>query len=572
MASHRRQHDLGGFIMTAVLSAQNAQGEGLDAARLLVRLKLTLLKNSMFASKWKRIGSLSFLSASLIGSIFTASRLASSIRTSGIDAGAGRATSSLGNIVVTTTALFAIWVFGPLLVGGVDESLDPTRLALLPLTPREMRRGLVVGSLIGTLPVGTVIALSGAIIGQPASMIAMISALGIATTLLLLCLGASRALAVALAYASRSRRGKDLAMLLASLGAAALFLGTQAVRFFGEGTRNAIIKWLRVLPSGQLAVALTELQAGQTGRALLRTLPWLVVAALLIRLWLRGMDRLLVDGERVVHVRATQDHSALAIVPRVLRRWAKHPSVIMASKDLRYLARSPQRRSSLIVTVVIGTMFALLQSMRFAGGTDLAVLGAPIAVLFGIHATNNLLGTDAPALWIDQTAGIGLRQQLIARGLAATPNLIVPTILAAGVLTILNGGLRAFFVIVALSLTCWGLPLGIGSVVSVIAPFSQPDVGNPHANRRASSGRGGLVSVMAVVGICSLGVSAIPVVLFVGIAWSLPSAPLAMVAAVIASTLWSIFIWRVGLRLALRVVRGRELNLFAELGSRGALT
>jgi ABC-2 type transport system permease protein len=361
-------------------------------------------------------------------------------------------------------------------------------------------------------------------------------------------------------------------MLLASLGAAALFLGTQAVRFFGEQTRNAIIKWLRILPSGQLAVALTELQAGHTAKALLRTLPWLFVAVVLIRLWLRGMDRLLVDGERVVHVRAAQDHSALALVPRALRRWAKHPSVIMASKDLRYLARSPQRRSSLIVTIVIGTMFALLQSMRFAGGTDLAVLGAPIAVLFGIHATNNLLGTDAPALWIDQSAGIGLRQQLVARGLAATPNLIVPTILAAGVLTILNGGLRAFFVIVVLSLTCWGIPLGIGSVVSVIAPFSQPDVGNPHANRRASSGRGGLVSIMAVVGICSLGICTLPVMVAVSVAWVNPGQPLLMIAAVTISTLWSVIVWRVGLRLALRVVRGRELNLFAQLGSRGALT
>jgi ABC-2 type transport system permease protein len=558
--------------MTAVLASRRTSEDGLEAARLLVRLKLTLLKNSMFATKWKRIGSLTFLTASLAGSIFTASRLASSIRSSGLDAGASRSTTSLGNIVVTATALFAIWVFGPLLVGGVDESLDPTRLALLPLTPREMRRGLVVGSLIGTLPIGTVVALSGAIIGQPASPVAMASALGIAITLLLLCLGASRALAVALAYASRSRRGKDLAMLLASLGAAALFLGTQAVRFFGEGTRNAIIKWLRILPSGQLAVALAELQAGQTGKALLRTLPWAVVAGLLIRLWLRGMDRLLVDGERVVHVRATQNHSSLALVPRALRRWAKHPSVIMASKDLRYLARSPQRRSSLIVTVVIGTMFALLQSMRFAGGTDLAVLGAPIAVLFGIHATNNLLGTDAPALWIDQSAGIGLRQQLVARGLAATPNLIVPTILAAGVLTVLNGGLRAFFVIVVLSLTCWGIPLGVGSVVSVIAPFSQPDVGNPHANRRASTGRGGLVSIMAVVGICSLGIAALPVMVAVSIAWVNPELPLLMIASITLSTLWSIVIWRLGLRLALRVVRGRELNLFAELGSRGALT
>ena len=326
-----------------------------------------------------------------------------------------------------------------------------------------------------------------------------------------------------------------------------------------------------MLPSGQLGVALADLERGKPLTALARTLPWLVVSLVLMRLWLRGLDRLLVDGERVVHVRGSRDKSSLSIVPKVLRRWASHPSVVMASKDLRYLGRSPQRRSSLIVTVVIGTVFALLQSMRFAGGTDLAVLGAPIAVLFGIHATNNLLGTDAPSLWIDQSAGISLRQQLVARGLAATPNLIAPTILAAGVLALLNGGTRAFIVIVVLSLLCWGIPLGVGSVISVIAPFSQPDVGNPHANRRASAGRGGLVSIMAVVGICSLGILSLPVVILVGIAWVSPSYPLLMVGAVVGSTVWSWIVWRLGIRLALRVVRGRELDLFAELGGRRAL-
>lgn len=542
----------------------------MSTARLLVSLKLTLLRNAMFTSRWKTAGSVAFLVASLAGSIYTASNIATSIRA--VPTQAIATSASLGNVVLTTTVLFAIWVFGPLLIGGVDESLDPTRLALLPLTPQEMRRGLVAGSLIGTLPVGTVIALSGMIIGQPASPIQLICALIIATTLLLLCLGASRSLAVALAYASRSRRGKDLAMLLASLGAAALFLGTQAVRFFDDSTRNHIIRWLRLLPSGQLGVAVAELQTGRIDMALLRTLPWLAVAIVLIRLWLIGLDRLLVDGERVVHVRVSGNRSPLALVPRALRRWATHPTIVMAAKDLRYLARSPQRRSSLIVTVVIGTVFALLQSMRYAGGTELAVLGAPIAVLFGVHATNNLLGTDAASLWIDQGAGITLRQQLVARGVAATPNLIVPTILAAGVLAVLNGGLRAFFLIVVLSLTCWGLPLGIGSVVSVIAPFSQPDVGNPHANRRASAGRGGLVSVMAVVGICSLGMSALPVMAAVGIAWSTPSMPVLMVVAIIISTLWSLLVWRGGLWLGLRVVRGREFDLLADLGGRRALS
>lgn len=98
----------------------------MSTTRLLVSLKLTLLRNAMFTSRWKTAGSLAFLAASLAGSIYTAVNMAKSIRE--VPSETLATSGALGNIVVTTTVLFAIWVFGPLLIGGVDESLDPTRL------------------------------------------------------------------------------------------------------------------------------------------------------------------------------------------------------------------------------------------------------------------------------------------------------------------------------------------------------------------------------------------------------------------------------------------------------------
>ena len=77
---------------------------------------------------------------------------------------------------------------------------------------------------------------------------------------------------------------------------------------------------------------------------------------------------------------------------------------------------------------------------------------------------------------------------------------------------------------------------------------------------------------MAVVGICSLGVSALPVMAVVGVAWSTPSMPALMVIAVAVSALWSLLVWRAGLWLGLRVVRGREFDLLADLGGRRALS
>jgi hypothetical protein len=208
--------------------------------------------------------------------------------------------------------------------------------------------------------------------------------------------------------------------------------------------------------------------------------------------------------------------------------------------------------------------------MRFSSSNSVSVLGAPIAMLFGVHATNNLLGTDSASLWMEQTAGIKLKDQLIARGIAATPNLFIPSILAAFVLAAMTGGWTEFCIIVAASLLCWGIPLGVGTLISVVAPFNQPDVGNPYSNKRSHSGHGGLVSVLAIAGICTFMIAALPVVGVIAVGYFTRSF-LFLSGGLAVSTIYSLGIWKLGIWAALRVKRGREVDLLAELGGRRAL-
>ena len=243
----------------------------------------------------------------------------------------------------------------------------------------------------------------------------------------------------------------------------------------------------------------------------------------------------------------------------------------MVAKELRYLVRSPQRRSSMIVSIVIGTVFALLQSMRYNSANSLSVFGAPIAMLFGVHATNNLLGTDAASLWMEQTAGTRLREQLIARGVAATPNLFVPTILAAGVLAVMTDGYLEFALVALVALTCMGIPLGVGTVISVVAPFTQPDSSNPHSNRRVGTGQGGLVSILAFVGIALLMGLFGPVALALSFGYEARSFPLLSIGLVVSSA-YSMMVWRIGLAIALRITADREVDLLGAIGGRRAAT
>lgn len=536
--------------------------ETASLASTMLRLKLTLLRNGIVGSRARLIMATLTLSASFFGAIISAFRLAA--RASDPPA------SALESLTLGLAMLFGLWVFGPLLVGGVDDSLDPTRLALLPLTRRELRQGLLIGAFIGPLPLATTITLIGVFLGfaphTPASALTFVAVL----VALFLNIGMSRAMSIVLAFSGRSRRGKDLAVLLASLGAAALFLGTQSLRFLSDADKKQVLHSLRWLPPGQLAVAISEIRAGSFLPAVIRIGAIGALAIGCFRVWLSGIDRILIDPDAIRHERGAASSEVTAIVPRFLRPWGQRPVVVLASKELRYLVRSPQRRSSLIISIVIGTVFALLQSLRYGHANPSAVFGAAVAALFGVHATNNVLGTDGSSLWMEQTAGARLRDQLAARSVAAAPNLVIPTILASGVLAAMSHGWSEFAVMTVCSLTFIGVPMGVGVVVSVVAPFSQPDVGNPYSNKRVTTGQSGLVSIFAVVGIVSLMVLATPPAAVIAIG-RFTHHPSVMVAGVAFSAVYSWFIWKLGLRFAMRIVRGREVDLLAQLGGRRAV-
>src|SRR5207248_2290171 len=83
--------------------------------------------------------------------------------------------------------------FVPLLGMGSDETLDPSRLALLPLEPPALMRGLLSASLVGLGPIATLLALSGVLARtRPGAAGTLLIALLVVVELLL-CVVGSRA-------------------------------------------------------------------------------------------------------------------------------------------------------------------------------------------------------------------------------------------------------------------------------------------------------------------------------------------------------------------------------------------
>ncbi|MFD0885388.1 hypothetical protein ACFQ08_12600, partial [Streptosporangium algeriense] len=112
--------------------------------------------------------------------------------------------------VVLFTVFVVCWAVGPLLVFGLDDTLDPSRLALLPLRTGRLAAGMFAASITGVWPISALIVMSGAIVGIASGIGGVL--LGIVAVLLqfALCIVTSRLVTTSLSGAMRTRRGRDV--------------------------------------------------------------------------------------------------------------------------------------------------------------------------------------------------------------------------------------------------------------------------------------------------------------------------------------------------------------------------
>ena len=175
-------------------------------ARHFLRLKAALLA-SAFKRGWQH--ALGLIAGVLFGlplALGLALGLALAAR---LDAGPA--------LYVLASALLAIgWAVMPVLFFGLDETLDPARLWLLPLSRRQLLGGLTVSASLGIMPVVTLLLLAAGFAHARAPAGVLIVAAAVIVQFLI-CLWAGRALATALSATLRSRKGRDIAAAAAVL-------------------------------------------------------------------------------------------------------------------------------------------------------------------------------------------------------------------------------------------------------------------------------------------------------------------------------------------------------------------
>jgi ABC-2 type transport system permease protein len=482
-------------------------------ARLLVQLKLRLWLNALRASNAAKIAfALSVVCAAVVaGGVFYLLSIL----------GGGIAAADLTTVIF---CVFAVaWLILPLIVFGLDSTLDPATLALYPVRLRPLATGMLAATATGPWPLATLIGLLGVTIGLARGALGVLIALLAVLLQVLFCITLARFVTTGLAGLLRSRRGKDLAVLLI-IPIFAVYEGLiQAVpKLTSEGALTAssfggVDLWLRWLPPGLAVHAIYDASTGHLGTALLRLALLAGIVVVLGVLWIRSLAHSLVTTD-------TSTQSAVRGSALPFRRYGLRGTV--AARFWIYQRREPYALMywgiTVVITLVVGIRAALTTPDFLGGLLASAAFGGAFVGAF--HS--NAIGMSGPGFGLEATALNGRRAlrayfsgQNFALGAIAVPSL---TAISFGLAAVAKHPLDGF-VGMAVDLAGIGAGLGLANLFTVTLPYPmEKRAGTPMP--RAASGHTGAGVAGNLLSLLGVGVAVTPVIIAAVLTQSAPAA------------------------------------------------
>lgn len=456
-----------------------------------------------------------------------------------------------GVALAVPTLLFLGWLTGPLITLGFDSTVDPAKLAVYPLTARQMTVGLFAVSCAGAGGLFSALTLLGAVGAlAPAGPLAAVSLVA-GLCVVGICVAAARAIAAVISGASR--RVRDTLMFLAtalimSVGIIPQLLGLSdsddpGVASFAHLARPAELV-STLLPTGPSAQSMLAAADGRVLPALLWLLGGLAWLALMLWIWSLALRRMLsrplsapAKGARVRRVAAS-----LSLYPRAFRWLPRNRAGAVAAKELRLMVRDPRQRAA-VLGAIVGSVPVAFTGLGGSGdGAVLRVAG--LAFFLGATATN-LYGFDGRSHWMNVAAADDARSDLIGKctaraSLAAPLTLVVVVVLAR-----VGDAWHLAVPALALSVAAFGLALGPAAWVSVAYPWPMPaEQKNIFAGANTGQGFRAFFPVMGIMVVGTLALLALGLPMAAAGTSVALLVLLSVAAAVVGVAAFSLGLWR----------------------------
>ncbi|ARI52978.1 transporter [Streptomyces sp. S8] len=466
-----------------------------------VRLKLTLLRNGLRQSSGRKAA---FIASLVFALLVAAGQVLALVLL--------RGNANAGTVVVLLTAVVALgWAVLPLFFPSGDDTLDPTRLVMLPLRPEPLVRALLVSSLIGIGPLFTLCLVVGSVIALAHGAAGTVFAVLAVPLTMLLCVALSRAVTTANVRLLNSRKGRDLAVLSGLV----IAVGIQFVNFgaqrLGEAgglsTLEPVADVVRWLPGASAVAAVDAASRGSYGVAVAQLLVTVAALGALVWLWQRGLVKLMTapDGSTVAAAAPTRRESGRTGLSGLL---PEGRTATVAHRSLLYIARDPKTKAAWVTALAIGAIVPLINALQGTGSIYFACFAAG---MLGMQMYNQF-GQDTSAFWMvaltissTRDAYVELRARALALLLITLPYTVVVCVATAALL----GSWQALPGVLGISFALLGAMLGIGAVAAALFPYSIPQEG---AFKNVAPGQGGLAWISILGGMLAAPVLAGPVI------------------------------------------------------------
>ncbi|MFJ2785179.1 MULTISPECIES: transporter [unclassified Streptomyces] len=471
--------------------------------RVFVLLKLALLRNGLRQSGGRTAA---YIVTIVFGALFAAGTVLGFVLL--------RGRTDADTVAVLLAGVLALaWTVMPLFIPSGDETLDPSRLVMLPLRPRPLVRALLVASLVGVGPLFTLFLVFGAALSVARGAAGTVFAVLAVPLVTVTCVALSRAVAAANIRLLTSRKGRDLALLSGLVIAVGMQLVNFGAQRLGQAggleslePATAVVGWL---PPAAAIGAVDAASQGSYAVAAARLLLTAGALAALVHWWRRSLVRLMVEPDgSTIGAASDAGRERSAGTGRLGRLLPGGRTGAVMERSLRYIWRDPKTKAAWVTSLAVGLIVPLFNAFQGTGSIYFACFAS---AMLGIQMYNQF-GQDTSAFWmVAQTISTAadayaeLRARALALLVVTLPYTVFVTAVTAGVL----GDWSQLPEALGLAFALLGAMLATGAVASASFPYSIPQ---DSGYKNVAPGQGALAWISILGGMVTAAVLCAPVI------------------------------------------------------------